>query len=242
VNEAAILAARRNKNAITMSEMQEAVERIIAGPERKSRLISAEEKKVIAYHEAGHALVGHVLPHCDPIRKVTIISRGMSLGHTMSLPEDDRVLQSRDKFRDELASMLGGRAAEVLVFDELWTGANNDLERATRQARSMITQYGMSEKLGPLTFGQKDDMVFLGRTIGEQRNYSEEIARQIDHEVRSIMREAYERARNVLVEHRAALERVASRLIEVETLDREEFKTLVAGAPAPGIELETSPA
>ena len=242
VNEAAILAARRNKHSITMSEMQEAVERIVAGPERKSRLISAEEKKVTAYHEAGHALVAHKLPHCDPVHKVSIISRGMALGYTMSLPADDRVLQSRDKFRDDLAYMLAGRAAEQLVFDELWTGASDDLERATRQARRMITQYGMSEKLGPLTFGQKDELVFLGREIGEQRNYSEEVARQIDQEVRTIMHEAYERARSVLDENRPALERVAARLIEVETLDKHEFAALVSEESSSEVELESLPA
>jgi cell division protease FtsH len=241
VNEAAILAARRNKRAISMSELQEAMERIVAGPERKSRLISAEEKKVTAYHEAGHALVAHRLPHCDPVHKVSIISRGMALGYTMSLPGDDRVLQSRDKFRDELACMLAGRAAEQLVFGELWTGASDDLARATRQARRMVTQYGMSEKLGPLTFGQKDDLIFLGREIGEQRNYSEEIARQIDHEVRAMMHEAYERAKTTLTENRAALERVAARLIEIETLNRPEFEALVAEGSSAQIERESLP-
>ena len=242
VNEAAILAARRDKKAISMTEMQEAVERIVAGPERKSRLISAEEKKVTAYHEAGHALIAHHLPNCDPVQKVSIISRGMALGYTLVLPEDDRVLQSRDKFRDDLAYLLGGRAAEALVFNELWTGASDDLERATRQARKMITQYGMSKKLGPLTFGQKDELVFLGREIGEQRNYSEEVAREIDREVRSIINEAYERAKSTLTNNRDVLDRVAARLMEIETLDRAEFEKLVAAAPSTESQLETQPA
>jgi len=242
VNEAAILAARRDKNAITMSEFQEARERIVAGPERKSRLITDEEKEVTAYHEAGHALVAHTLPNCDPVHKVSIISRGMALGYTLALPKDDDLLNSRDKFRDELAGLLGGRAAEELIFNEVWTGAGNDLERATRLARRMVTQFGMSEELGPLTFGKKDELIFLGREIGEQRNYSEEVARKIDRAVRNLINEAYSRAKSILIENRAILDRIAKQLIEVETLDKIEFEALVTETPPAEAELEAKPA
>jgi cell division protease FtsH len=247
VNEAAILAARRNKKAIGMAELQEAIERVIAGPERKSRLISEEEKRVIAYHEAGHALVRHFLPHCDPVHKVSIISRGMAVGYTLFLPQDDHLLQSREKFYDEIASMLGGRAAEEIVFNEMWTGASDDLERATRLARRMVKEYGMSEKLGPMTFGQKEELVFLGREIGEHRNYSEQIARLIDHEVRTIISQAYEQAKAILREHRTVLDAVAQKLIEQETLDGDTFRSLVesmlaAEQRAVGAEKEARPA
>ncbi len=228
VNEAAILAARRNKKAIGMEEFQEAIERVLAGPERKSRLISDEEKEIIAYHEAGHALVMKVLPHCDPVHKVSIISRGMALGYTLPLPEDDRYLQHRTKFKDELAGLLGGRVAEELVFGDVTTGAANDLERATRLARKMVTEYGMSEKLGPMTFGQKEELVFLGREIGEQRDYSEAVAQEIDSEVRSLIEEAHDRAKEVLTKYRDKLEAIAKRLIEVETLEAAEFEALLA--------------
>jgi cell division protease FtsH len=228
VNEAAILAARRNKKAIGMEEFQEAVERVLAGPERKSRLISDEEKEIIAYHEAGHALVMKVLPQCDPVHKVSIISRGMALGYTMPLPEDDRYLQHRTKFKDELAGLLGGRTAEEVVFGDVTTGAANDLERATRIARKMVTEYGMSEKLGPMTFGQKEELVFLGREIGEQRDYSEAVAQEIDGEVRSLIEEAHNRAKEVLTKYGDRLEAIANRLIEVETIEASEFEALFA--------------
>jgi len=236
VNEAAILAARRNKKAVDMSDFQEAVERVMAGPERKSRLIAAEEKRVIAYHEGGKALVRRSLPYCDPVHKVSIISRGLSLGYTLSLPEDDAVLVSRLKFRDELATLLAGRAAEELVFGDAWTwsSANDSLERATRLARRMVTEFGMSDRLGPLTFGHKEEMVFLGREIGEQRNYGEEVALEIDKEVSEIIAEANERARAILVQYRPALDRIAERLIEVETLDGAQFEALIAEA-MPGV-------
>ncbi len=200
VNEGAILAARRNKRAIGMPELQEAVERVIGGPERRSRIISQKEKGIIAYHEAGHALVRRMLPKCDPVHKISIISRGMALGYTMSLPEEDHLLYAQSKFEDELAGLLGGRVAEEEVFGDVTTGASNDLERVTSLARRMVTQYGMSEVLGPQTFGEKEELVFLGREIGEQRNYSEEIAEAIDMEVRRLVHEAHERAR-----HRAHL-------------------------------------
>jgi cell division protease FtsH len=228
VNEAAILAARRNKKAIGMSEFQESVERVIAGPERKSRLITDEEKKILAYHEAGHALAQSQLPNCDPIHKVSIVARGMSLGYTMALPEQDRYLYTKDKFEDDIAGMLAGRVAEELVFGDKWTGASDDLEKATKLARKMVTAYGMSSKLGPLTFGDREELVFLGREIAEQRNYSDEVAEEIDKEVRRIIEEAYGRARQILVDYRDKLEAIAVRLIEVETIERPEFEALVA--------------
>ena len=235
VNEAAILAARRNKRSIAMEEFQEAVERVVAGPERRSRLISDEEKEIIAYHEAGHALVQLKLEHCDPVHKVSIVARGMAGGYTMSLPEDDRTLYSKAKFEDELAGMLGGRAAEEIAFMDVTTGASDDLRRATQIARSMVTQYGMSEALGQRTFGQKHELIFLGREIAEQRDYSEEIASQIDGEIKSIIDRAYGRARGVLNTERDKLDAIATLLVEKETLEAPELEAVVnaEGIPAP---------
>ncbi len=227
VNEAAILAARHNKKATGMEDLQEAVERVVAGPERKSRLITDEEKQVLAYHEAGHALVQNKLPNTDPVHKVSIIARGMSLGYTIAMPEQDRYLYTQDKFEDEIAGMLGGRAAEEMVFGERWTGSNDDLEKATKLARKMVTAYGMSEKLGPLAFGERgEEMIFLGREITEQRNYGEEVAEEIDSEVQRIIGEAYGQAKRVLTDYRDKLDAIAHRLIEIETLDRAEFEAL----------------
>jgi cell division protease FtsH len=228
VNEAAILAARRSKKAIGMSEFQESIERVIAGPERKSRLITDEEKKILAYHEAGHALVQNKLPNCDPVHKVSIVARGLSLGYTLALPEQDRYLHTKDKFEDDIAGMLAGRAAEELVFEDRWTGASDDLEKATKLARKMVTTYGMSDKLGPLTFGDREELVFLGREIAEQRNYSDEVAEEIDTEVRRLVEQAYKRARAILISYREKLDALAQRLIEVETIERAEFEALVA--------------
>ena len=228
VNEAAILAARRNKRAIGMPEFQEAVERVIAGPERRSRLISDDEREIVAYHEAGHAVVMQMLPNSDPVHKITIVSRGMALGYTMPLPEEDRLLYSRDRFRDELAGLLGGRVAEEEVFGDITTGASNDLERVTSLARRMVTQYGMSDVLGPQTFGEKEELIFLGREIGEQRNYSEEIAEEIDREVRKLVSEAHLRATTIIRESRAKLDELARRLIEHETVDASEFQAMFA--------------
>ena len=228
VNEAAILAARRNKRAIGMPEFQEAVERVIAGPERRSRLISDEEREIVAYHEAGHAVVMQMLPNSDPVHKITIVSRGMALGYTMPLPEEDRLLYSRERFRDELAGLLGGRVAEEEVFGDITTGASNDLERVTSLARRMVTQYGMSDVLGPQTFGEKEELIFLGREIGEQRNYSEEIAEEIDREVRKLVNEAYQRATTIIRESRAKLDELARRLIDHETVDASEFQAMFA--------------
>ena len=228
VNEAAILAARRNKKAITMAEFEEAVERVVAGPERKSRLITDDEKLVLAYHEAAHALVQTKLPNCDPVHKVSIVARGMSLGYTMALPEQDRYLHTQEKFEDEIAGMLAGRAAEDLIFTDKWTGASDDLEKATKLARKMVTAYGMSSSLGPLTFGDREELVFLGREIAEQRNYSDEIAEEIDSEVQRIIEQAYKRARNILTTYAEKLQAVAERLIEVETIERAELEAMMA--------------
>ncbi len=233
VNEAAILAARRNKRSIGPSEFQEAIERVIAGPERKSRLISVEEKRIVAYHEAGHAIVSHVIPEADPVHKVTIVARGMMGGFTMALPEEERTLVSRKKLLADLAFALGGRAAEEIVFNDITSGASNDLERVTKMARSMVTRLGMSESLGPMVYGQKEELIFLGREISEQRDYSESIAEKIDVEVRDIVQQAYARARALLIEYRQQLDEVAERLIETETIDRAEFETMFSKPVAP---------
>jgi cell division protease FtsH len=226
VNEAAILAARRNKRMIGQDEFEESVERVIAGPERKSRLISEEEKKIVAYHEAGHAVVGHVIPEADPVHKVSIIARGMMGGYTLALPEEDRTLVARNKLRGDLSFMLGGRAAEEIVFNDITSGASNDLERVTKMARSMVTRLGMSEELGPMVYGQKEELIFLGREISEQRDYSESIAEKIDAEVRKLVQEAYSRAKDILNEYRPQLDAIANRLIEIETIDKDEFVRL----------------
>jgi cell division protease FtsH len=233
VNEAAILAARRNKKSVGMSEFSEALDRVIAGPERRSRIISEEEKEVIAYHEGGHAVVQRVLPKCDAVSKVTIVSRGMALGYTMSLPAEDRYLHSKSEFEDKLAGMLGGHVAEQIVFGDTTTGASNDIEKATNLARAMVTQYGMSDKLGPLTFGKKEEMIFLGREISEQRNYSDEVAAKIDEEVREIIDRAYDRAKDALTQQRAVLDRLAGLLVEKETIEGEEFESLFTGLLPP---------
>ncbi len=232
VNEAAILAARRNKRAIGMAEFEASVEKVIAGPERRSRIILEEEKRIIAYHEAGHALVMQMLPHADPVHKISIVSRGMALGYTMPLPAEDRLLYGRNQFRDELAGLLGGRAAEEEVFGDITTGASNDLERVSSLARRMVTQYGMSDVLGPQTFGEKEELVFLGREIGEQRNYSEDIAESIDREVRRLVDEAYNRAREIIRTYRHKLDEIARHLMDHETIEAAEFQALFAGAPA----------
>jgi len=232
VNEAAILAARRNKKTIDMVEFQEAIERVIAGPERKSRVITAEEKETVAYHEAGHALAAAKTPGADKVRKVTIIPRGMAGGYTMILPEEDRYLANRTKFEADLVTMLGGRAAEEIVFNRVTTGASNDLERATDLARKMVMEYGMSDELGPMTFGEREEMIFLGRSIAEHRNYSEAVARKIDAEVRRIIHRAYDRAVEVVSQHRPLLDRLARQLIQKETLSEAEVDALLASAPA----------
>jgi cell division protease FtsH len=247
VNEAAILAARRNKRTIGRDEFQESIERVIAGPERKSRIISDEEKRIVAYHESGHAVVMHVIPEADPVHKVSIIARGMMGGFTIALPEEDRTLMSRNKLLADMTGLLGGRAAEELVFNDITSGASNDLERVTRLSRKMVTRLGMSEELGPMVYGQKDELIFLGREIGEQRDYSESVAERIDEEVFRIVNDAYDRAKDILIKYRTQLDTIASRLVEVETIDREEFEALFdkpvpakrGGTPVP---LGTEPA
>src|SRR6187401_541414 len=241
VNEAAILSARRNKKVIGMSEFQEALERIIAGPERKSRVISDAEKAIIAYHEGGHAIVQRILPKCDPVSKVTIISRGMALGYTMALPTEDRYLQSKTEFEDKIAGMLGGNAAEKLIFGDTTTGSSNDIEKATTLARRMVTEFGMSEKLGPLAFGKRDELVFLGREIGEQRNYSDDVAKQIDEEVRAIIDRNYARAIDVLTRYKDRLEQLAERLVNEETIEQDEFEQMFADIPDPRKDTHITP-
>lgn len=226
VNEGAILAARRSKKAIEQEDLEEAIERVIAGPERKSRLISEEEKRIVAYHEAGHAVVINALPESDPVHKVSITARGMMGGYTMALPEEDRTMMARRKLMADMVGLLGGRAAEELVFNDITSGASNDLERVTRMARSMVTRLGMSDALGPMVYGQKEELIFLGREISEQRDYSDAVAQQIDQEVRRLVNEAYEKAKALLTQYRDKLDAVAQRLLEVETITREEFETI----------------
>jgi cell division protease FtsH len=234
VNEAAILAARRGKKKITMPELDEAVDRVIAGPERRSRVISKKEREIIAYHEGGHALVGYLLPNADPPYKISIVARGMAGGFTRFLPEEDRHLYSRSQFQDMLAAMLGGLVAEEMVFGESTTGPQDDLDRATRLARQMVTQWGMSERLGPRTFGRKEEMIFLGREISEQRNYSEKVAEEIDEEVRQIMDRAYHTAKKVLTDNRDKLNAIVTVLLEEETIEGDALAAVLTGTGLPG--------
>lgn len=228
VNEGAILAAQRGKKVIGLSEIQEAIERVmIGGRERKSRLISPEEKRIIAYHEAGHAVVMNALKEADPVHKVTIIPRGMAGGYTLALPEvDNNMLVSRNKLKAEMVSLLGGRAAEEIIFDDITSGASNDIERVTQIARGMVTRYGMSDNMGPMIYGKKEEMIFLGREISEQRDYSESIAEKIDAEVIKLVTTAYKDAKDILTKYKTELKAVAEKLIEVETLDRKAFEKL----------------
>jgi cell division protease FtsH len=229
VNEAALLAARRRKRVIEMEEFEEAVLRVIAGPEKKSRLLSEEEKLIIAYHETGHALVAHYLPNADPVHKISIISRGQALGYTITLPTEDKFMVKKKEIIDKLSHMLAGRVAEEIRFDDITTGASNDLQRATETARRMVTQYGMSDSLGPLTFGHDPAQPFLGRDYGMGQEYSDETAQKIDAEIRRVVDEAYGMASKLLTEHREELDKIALLLIDKETIDREEFDALVAG-------------
>ncbi len=244
VNEGAILAARRNKKQIGQIDLEESIERVIAGPERKSRLISVEEKRIVAYHEAGHAVVANALPNCDPVHKVSIIARGMAGGYTLALPKEDRTLMGKNKLLDDMAYALGGRASEELVFDDITSGASNDLEQVTRMARTMVTRLGMSTDLGPMVYGQKEELIFLGREISEQRDYSEAVAEQIDKEVRRLVNQSHERAQQILLQYRDRLDAVAQKLLETETLTREEFEAIFpppipkkSGTPTPQIAL-----
>lgn len=227
LNEAAILSARRNKKSIGMLELEEAIDRVISGPERKSRIISDREKAVTAYHEMGHALVARFLPNLDPLHKITIVPRGLAGGYTRLLPQEDRYLYTKSQFEETLAFSLGGHAAEQLIFGEVTTGASNDIERSTALARQMVTQYGMSEKLGPLALGKKEELVFLGRDIGEQRNYSEAVAEEIDIEVRNLISRAYNVAREILIKHKDKLITLSERLMVEETIDLPEFDEII---------------
>ena len=226
LNEAAILAARRNKKQIGQNEMEESIERVIAGPERKSRLINEDEKKVIAYHEAGHAIVISSIPEADLVQKVSIISRGMAAGYTIALPSNDLSLKSKKKMIAEMIGLLGGRASEEIVFNDITSGAANDIERVTKMARDMVTRLGMSPELGPMAYGKKDELVFLGKEIGEQRDYSEAIAEKIDAEVIELVNSAYTEAKKILTKYRKKLDLVVAKLLDVETLSREEFEKL----------------
>jgi cell division protease FtsH len=232
INEAAILAARANKKVIGMDELEEAIARVIAGPEKKSRRISEKEKEVIAYHEVGHALVMKALPLCDPVHKVSIISRGMALGWTLSLPEEDKYLVSKEELKQQIAGIMGGRAAEEIVFGDVTSGAENDIQRATQMARRMVTQWGMSDKLGTVMMGHKEELVFLGRDLGEQRNYSEEIAALIDEEIKGLVSEAYDKAKRILTEQRAKMDAVVERLKVEETLDAAQLDEILASPEA----------
>ncbi len=231
VNEAALLAARRNKKKIMMSEMDEAIERVIAGPQRRSRILGPKEREIAAYHEGGHALLGKLLPNADPPHKVTILPRGMALGYVISAPPEDKYTYTRTELLDRITAMLGGRVAEELVFNEVTTGAQNDFEQATELARKMVTEFGMSEKLGPLSLGRRHGPVFLGRDLVETRNYSEEIAYEIDKEVRRIIDECYQRAREALMGARERLNRLAKALLERESLEGEQIEKVLAGEP-----------
>jgi cell division protease FtsH len=242
VNEGAILAARRNKKSIGQFDLEEAIERVVMGPERKSRLISDEEKRIIAYHEAGHAVVANAIPEADPVQKVSIVGRAQAGGITWFRPDEDRLLYSRKKMLATLAYALGGRVSEELVFDDITSGASNDIEQVTRMARTMVTRLGMSGELGPLQYGQKEELIFLGREISEQRDYSEAVAEKIDQEVRRIVEEAYAVAKKVLTQYRDKLDAVAKKLLEAETITREEFEAIFpppfpkkSGTPQPAL-------
>jgi cell division protease FtsH len=226
LNEAAILGARRNKRSIGMSELEEAIDRVVAGPARKSRIISEREKAITAYHEVGHALVARLLPNTDPVHKVSIVARGQAGGFTMLLPTEDRYLWSKPQFEDMLAYALGGHVAELIIFGEVTTGASNDIERVTKIARSMVTEYGMSSRIGPIALGHKEELVFLGRDFGEQRNYSEQTAREIDEEVRRIIQEAFDKAYTIVMQNKTRMILISERLIKEETLEGPLFESL----------------
>jgi cell division protease FtsH len=240
VNEAAILAARRNRKTVGREEITEAIDRVIAGPQRKSRVISDRERIMTAYHEAGHALVARMLPHADPVRKVSIVARGMMGGYTRVVPDEDRLFKTKAQFEDELAVYMAGHVAEGMVFEEQSTGAANDIDRATGLARRMVTEFGMSRTLGPRAFGKKEELVFLGREISEQRNYSEEIAAKIDQEIRDLIDTAHEQARSIVEAHMAELQAIAELLLEEETIEGDELEAIFA-TPRPRPDLVGPP-
>jgi len=238
LNEAAILAARAGRKQILMSDTEEAIDRVLMGPAKKNRILTEEDRRVFAYHEAGHAVAAYFLPHGDPVHKVTIIGRGLAGGYTMTLPDEERFVTTRAKLYDDLVDLLAGRAAEEIAIGEISTGAHNDLERVTKTARKMVMEWGMSDRLGPLTFGRPsgEDLVFLGRDISRDRNYSEEVAAAIDQEVREIVDNSYQRAMEILTQHRDKLDAVAQALLEKETLTREEFEAIMEGRELENIE------
>jgi cell division protease FtsH len=229
VNEAALLAARTGKKEITQIELEEGIMRVIAGPEKKTRVMSEKERLITAYHEMGHAMVGHYCEHADPVHKISIVSRGQALGYTISMPQEDRFLTTRAELSDTLAMTLGGRAAEEIVFGEITTGASNDLEKVTATAKQMVMRFGMSEKLGPRVFGHDHGMPFLGREFSSEPDYSDEIAREIDDEIRRIVEAAHRRAQEILTEHREPLTAISEILVKRETIEKEEFEQLLAG-------------
>src|SRR5205823_8224321 len=229
INEAALLTARQNKREITMGELEEGIMRVIAGPEKKTRVMSEKERLITAYHELGHAIVGQTLPNCDPVHKISIISRGQALGYTINLPTEDKFLTSRAELVDSMAMTLGGRAAEEIVFGEITTGASNDLEKVTETAKGMVMRYGMSERLGPRVFGHDRSMPFLGREFSSEPDYSDEIAREIDDEIRRVVEDAHQTAKDILTDRRAALDRISKVLLERETIEAKEFERLLAG-------------
>jgi cell division protease FtsH len=231
VNEAALLAARKGKKTIEQEELEEGILRVIAGPEKKSRLLTEKERVVTAYHEMGHALVGHFLPNADPVHKISVVSRGQALGYTISMPSEDKFLTTKAQLEDGMAMTLGGRAAEEIIFDEITTGAANDLEKVTQTAKQMTMRFGMSERLGPRVLGHNQGAPFLGRDMHSEPDYSDEIAREIDAEIRRIIEEAHQRARDILVEHRADLDTLSDVLLRRETIEREEFIALLEGVP-----------
>ena len=238
MNEAALLTARSNKQYIGMEEIEAAIDRVVAGTEKKSRVISDFEKKLVAFHESGHALVGYLLPNTDPVHKVSIIPRGRAGGFTLMLPEEDRYYMTRSELLDRVSTLLAGRVAEEVVLNEVSTGAQNDLERATSIVRQMIMEYGMSDKLGPITLGKKNDQVFLGRDFAHDRNFSEDIAKAIDKEIRLTVDRCYHRAREIIEENRDKLDELAAALIEKETLDSDEIAAIIEGKTIEEIEVE----
>ncbi len=232
MNEAAILAVRRNKTSITEDELLESIEKVMLGPERKSHILNDDEKKITAYHEVGHALVAHLLPNSDPIQKVSIISRGRAAGYTIKTPTEDRKMRRRAEYVEELSMMLGGYAAEQIIFGDVTTGASSDMKETTSLARNMVTQWGMSTEMGPRVYGEREDMIFLGRDIHENRDYSEKVAERIDVEIDKLISNALQRAKDIITENREAMDRVSIKLLEVETLEREAFMEIIAIPPA----------
>jgi cell division protease FtsH len=229
INEAALLTARSGLREITMTELEEGILRVVAGPEKKSRVMSEKERLITAYHELGHAIVGHVLPNCDPVHKISIISRGQALGYTISLPTEDKFLTRRAELTDTMAMTLGGRASEEIVFSEITTGASNDLEKVTETAKQMVMRYGMSERLGPRVFGHDRSQPFLGREFSSEPDYSDEIAREIDDEIRRVVEEAHQTAKDILSDHREQMDHISKILLERETIDSSEFEQLLEG-------------